>query len=97
MRKQRFPQSLATSSRHFAVALACLLPAPGFAQDIKLSPLAVSSFMRQVACPSTSLTTGLCPGYVVAAVRSICSGGSNSAGNLHWKKVDASAPKEPVC
>lgn len=80
-------------------AIACLLlSCAASAQDGKRDAAAQATFMRQVPCPATRKTGGPCPGYVVEHIRSVCSGGSSSAGNLQWKKLDETArPEQPPC
>lgn len=43
-----------------------------------------AEFQREHPCPSTGKTRGACPGYQADHIRSLCSGGTDSATNLQW-------------
>jgi len=69
-----------------------LAPLPVIAQDLVRDAKIRGTFQRQVPCPANQLPIGPCPGYEVTYVRSLCSGGSRSVGNLKWQAL---APVRP--
>lgn len=45
----------------------------------------VRAFVDAVPCPSTGLTGGKCPGYVVDHVVPLCAGGADDPANMQWQ------------
>lgn len=75
-------------------------PLPVQAQDVARDPardLEIrATFQRQVPCPSNQRSNGPCPGYEVTYVRPLCSGGSNTVGNLQWQALMPGKPVQPA-
>jgi hypothetical protein len=51
-------------------------------------------FMREHPCPSTGLTRGRCPGYVVDHRIPLCKGGPDAVWNLQWQELTDSRVKD---
>ena len=52
---------------------------------IARSKWAVTLFKRQHPCPTTGLSKGLCPGYVVDHAQALCKCGADRPINLRWQ------------
>ena len=53
-----------------------------------------SAFRKSAPCPSTSKTTGPCPGWVVDHIVPLCWGGADAPGNMAWEQVRQSYLKD---
>ncbi len=54
----------------------------------------VREFRQSNPCPSTGLTDGKCPGFVVDHVVPLCFGGPDTADNLQWQELQLSYRKD---
>lgn len=93
------------SSPSIIVLVLALVPACVLAQSSAGDPAPVrdavrdseirATFQRQVPCPSNQRSSGPCPGFEVMHVRPLCSGGSNTVGNLQWQALPPLKPGQP--
>ncbi len=51
-------------------------------------------FMHSHPCPSTGLTYGPCPGYVVDHIRALKHGGADAPSNMQWQTVGEAKAKD---
>jgi hypothetical protein len=58
------------------------------------SASAVARYRRLFPCPATGRIQKTCPGYVVDHVRSLCSGGPDTIGNMAWQSRRQSVAKD---
>ncbi|WP_198033126.1 HNH endonuclease [Methylosinus sp. PW1] len=52
------------------------------------------AFRRANPCPSTGLTTGPCPDYVIDHDEPLCAGGEDAPGNMRWQEEAEAAEKD---
>jgi hypothetical protein len=73
--------------------LALLLP---FASDARIprDRSEVRAFRIEHPCPSTGLTRGSCPGYVVDHRIALCVGGLDRRENMQWQTVEDAKAKD---
>jgi len=71
---------------------------PGVKRDshgrIARSPKAKSEFKKSHPCPSTSKSSGACPGYVIDHVTPLKRGGADRPGNMQWQTKEAAKQKD---
>jgi hypothetical protein len=63
---------------------------------IERSPAARRAFRRASPCPSTGLTTGSCPGYVVDHIKALKHGGLDELGNMQWQTIEEARAKDRI-
>lgn len=87
--------SIGTSSTSASRArcVTCMRDSNG---KIKRSSSAKHEFMRMNPCPSTSRTSGGCPGYVIDHVRPLATGGADDPSNMQWQTIEAAKAKDKV-
>jgi hypothetical protein len=56
----------------------------------------VRAFRATHPCPSTNLTTGACPGYVVDHIMPLCIGGPDAPRNMQWQSRADSYRKDAL-
>jgi len=61
---------------------------------IKRSVAAKDAFKREHPCPSTSRTSGPCPGYVIDHVKPLACGGLDDPSNMQWQTVASGKAKD---
>lgn len=61
---------------------------------IARSQHAKTSFKKQHPCPSTSKTSGACPGYVIDHVKPLKRGGADAPSNMQWQTKEAAKQKD---
>lgn len=61
---------------------------------IARSSQAKNDFKKSNPCPSTGLSTGSCPGYVIDHVTPLKRGGADDPSNMQWQTVDAAKIKD---
>lgn len=61
---------------------------------IPRSAAAKAEFKRVHPCPSTGLSRGACPGFVVDHVHPLCAGGADHPGNMQWQAVSDAKKKD---
>jgi hypothetical protein len=66
------------------MAVCIALSAPVEAK-IKRSAKAKAEFKLMFPCPSTGLSKGSCPGYIVDHVEPLCAGGLDKPINMQWQ------------
>lgn len=74
------------------VAAAALAALPATAVERRGAERA--AFVREHPCPSTGMSKGRCPGYVVDHVVPLCAGGADSPANMQWQTVQESRRKD---
>ncbi len=85
---QTIPSGL-QSRWHVVICLSAymlLVPLDASAR-IHQSAAARAQFERIEPCPSTGLNHGLCPGYVIDHVGSLCNDGANATSNMQRQTV----------
>jgi len=65
----------------FYLCVLLLIAAVAHARD----PKQVAAFRKDHPCPSTGKTTGVCNGYVIDHVWSLCLGGPDIPENMKWQ------------
>ena len=63
-------------------------------QEAKRDPKQVRAFRKAHACPSTKLTAGSCPGWVVDHIIPLCWGGADEPKNMMWQDQQSSYIKD---
>lgn len=63
---------------------------------IARSPEARSAFKQLHSCPSTGLSYGSCPGYVIDHVNPLACGGPDAPSNMQWQTVADGKSKDKV-
>ena len=63
---------------------------------IKRSRSAKAAFERHLPCPSTGMTSGRCPGYVVDHVKPLECGGADAASNMQWQTTSEAKAKDTM-
>jgi hypothetical protein len=61
---------------------------------IKRSSTARGEFKRIHPCPSTGLSKGACPGYVIDHIQPLKRGGADKPDNMQWQTVEAAKEKD---
>lgn len=61
---------------------------------IKRNKAAKNAFEREHACPSTGMTHGRCPGYVVDHVNPLECGGADDPSNMQWQTTENAKAKD---
>lgn len=61
---------------------------------IKRSAKAIATFKKMYPCPSTGLTKGSCPNYIIDHVEPLCAGGLDDPVNMQWQTVDEAKEKD---
>jgi hypothetical protein len=61
---------------------------------IRRSTSAKHAFEKQHPCPSTGLTSGRCPGYVVDHVQPLQCGGADAPANMQWQTIAEGKAKD---
>lgn len=59
-------------------------------------PSQVRAFRKLNPCPSTGLTTGACPGWVVDHMIPLCAGGPDHPSNMAWQERQQSYRKDKL-
>jgi hypothetical protein len=54
----------------------------------------VHAFRLEHPCPSTGLTSGACPGYIVDHRVTLCVGGLDRRENMQWQTVEDAKAKD---
>ena len=54
----------------------------------------VRAFRRENPCPSTGLTTGRCPGYVVDHIKALVCGGADNPANMQYQTIEDAKAKD---
>lgn len=75
------------------MAVCIALSAPADARIIR-SAKAKTEFKRLYPCPSTGLSKGSCPGYIIDHVEPLCAGGLDGTINMQWQTVDDAKVKD---
>jgi hypothetical protein len=87
------PRAGVFAVRGAVAAVAALLAAlPATAAERRAAERA--AFVREHPCPSTGMSKGRCPGYVVDHVVPLCAGGADSPANMQWQTVQESRRKD---
>jgi hypothetical protein len=63
---------------------------------IKRSRSAKAAFERHLPCPSTGMTSGRCPGYVVDHVKPLECGGADAPSNMQWQTTSEAKAKDTM-
>jgi hypothetical protein len=74
-------------------ALVCIASTAIHAAELRSSK-ARSEFKRTNTCPSTSKTSGACPGYIVDHIQALKHGGADDPSNMQWQTVEAAKAKD---
>lgn len=84
------------NSRSTAIALALIAcPSAVLAGDATPRHRApVTAYRKTHPCPSTGLTDGACPGFVVDHIVPLCWGGADDPINMSWEEVQESYRKD---
>lgn len=75
---------IACNPAHAADQKYCGQPKRNAAGEIVRSKAVKAAFRAEVACPSTGLFTGFCPGWSIDHVWSLASCGCDSVTNMQW-------------
>lgn len=59
-------------------------------------PSQVRAFRKLNPCPSTNLTSGACPGWVVDHMIPLCAGGPDHLSNMAWQERQQSYRKDKL-
>jgi len=63
---------------------------------IARSPEARSAFKQLHPCPSTGLSYGSCPGYVIDHVNPLACGGPDAPSNMQWQTIADGKSKDKI-
>jgi len=63
---------------------------------LKRCAAAKAAFEREHPCPSTGLSRGRCPGYVVDHIIALKRGGADDPSNMQWQTVEEAKAKDRV-
>lgn len=61
---------------------------------IARSAAVVVSFKKRNPCPSTNLSRGSCPGYVVDHIKPLCTCGADVVNNMQWQTISEAKEKD---
>jgi hypothetical protein len=81
--------------RILTIALALSLSVPVEAKTSR-SAKAKSEFKVMFPCPSTGLSKGSCPGYIIDHVEPLCAGGLDGLVNMQWQTVEEAKQKDKL-
>lgn len=79
-----------TISRLMVALLVLTMSLPAEARSRKV----IRDFRKVNPCPSTGLTTGACPNFVVDHLVPLCAGGKDGIPNLAWQEKRESYRKD---
>lgn len=63
---------------------------------LKRSSAAKAAFEREQPCPSTGLSRGACPGYVIDHIVALKRGGADAPCNMQWQTLEDAKAKDAV-
>lgn len=63
---------------------------------IKRSQTSKNEFKREQPCPSTGLSFGACPGYVIDHIQPLKRGGADLPNNMQWQTKAEAKAKDKV-
>ena len=78
---------------HASYCMACERDSTG---RIKRSTTARRYFRAEHPCPTTGLTAGPCPGFVIDHIQALKHGGADRPSNMQWETISAAKAKDSV-